>query len=89
MLPSDPVLAKITTMTTSQPQLATPETLALIECTIYPHINETGKIVKGDGRHATQMRSVAFRTADGYVQLASSSSRFWIGGYQIDSVECR
>lgn len=96
-LPIHPITARITTLIRSSPELATPERLNEIECTMHLHVNETSaadsRWEAKFGRHKKPKKEttkvVTFQRGDGLVRLANPESEFWTGGAEVAAYECR
>ncbi|OQO12443.1 hypothetical protein B0A48_03085 [Cryoendolithus antarcticus] len=99
-LPLRPQSARITTLIRSSPELATPEHLAKIRCTIIPVVNKTtlverrwdarfGRVRASREREQRKARDgVRFGRDDGLVRLAEAGSAFWLGGGEVEAYEC-
>ncbi|KAK6443552.1 hypothetical protein LTR95_000379 [Oleoguttula sp. CCFEE 5521] len=99
-LPLHPQSARITTLIRSSPELATPEHLAKIRCTITPDVNETtlverrwdarfGRVRASREREQRKAKDgVRFGRDDGLVRLAEAGSAFWLGGGEVEAYEC-
>nr|OQO15916.1 hypothetical protein B0A51_16361 [Rachicladosporium sp. CCFEE 5018] len=99
-LPLHPQSARITTLIRSSPELATPEHLAKIRCTIIPVVNETtlaertwdarfGRVrASRQEERAKAKEGLRFGREDGLVRLAEAGSAFWLGGGEVEAYEC-
>lgn len=86
LLPLHPTTARITSLINTTPSLAQPEQLDRIQCEIWTATNRTAG--RGDG--VPEKWKISFTRRDELVKLASvDHGRFWLGGKEVESYECR
>jgi hypothetical protein len=72
-------------MINTSPDMAAPERLDLAHCDIWTAKNRTARHTEGE----PEKWKVSFSKTDGLVKFADERDRFWLGGKEVESYQCR
>lgn len=83
-LPLHPLTARITTSISSTPERASPESLDMIQCSVFPRLKRPGRESFGSEEFAV----VRFSKMDGVVSFDAEAGRSWLHGTEVEAYEC-